>query len=201
MDYLRPTTGSISVLGQDPQRDVVDVHTRVGILPDRYSLYDDLTARQHLELVINTKRASDSPAVLLERVGLDDVDEQSVGTFSQGMEQRLALAMALVGEPDLLILDEPFTGLDPHGVRTVRELVHEENNRGAAVFFSSHVLGQVEFVCDRIGILHEGRLVAEGTIDSLRAETNVGADAPVEEIFVSVTDGPVLTDEPASETA
>ncbi|MFC6875443.1 ABC transporter ATP-binding protein [Halobellus marinus] len=200
MDYLRPTTGSISVLGQDPQRDVVDVHSRVGILPDRYSLYDGLTARQHLELVIDTKRVSDSPEVLLDRVGLEDVDGQSVGTFSQGMEQRLALAMALVGDPDLLVLDEPFTGLDPHGVRTVREIVHEENDRGAAVFFSSHVLGQVEFVCDRIGILHEGRLVAEGTIDSLRADTNVGADAPVEEIFVSVTNGPVLTDEPSSET-
>ncbi|MFD1687606.1 ABC transporter ATP-binding protein [Halobellus litoreus] len=200
MDYLRPTTGSISVLGQDPQRDVVDVHSRIGILPDRYSLYGGLTARQHLELVLDTKRVSDSPAELLDRVGLDAVDGQSVGTFSQGMEQRLALAMALVGDPDLLVLDEPFTGLDPHGVRTVREIVHEENDRGAAIFFSSHVLGQVELVCDRVGILHEGRLVAEGTIDSLRAETTVGSDATVEEIFVAVTDGPELSDESSTET-
>ena len=200
MDYIRPTTGSISVLGQDPQRDVIDVHSRVGILPDRYSLYDRLSARQHLELVIDTKRVSESPAALLDRVGLDDVDGQSVGTFSQGMEQRLALAMALVGDPDLLVLDEPFTGLDPHGVRTVREIVHEENDRGAAVFFSSHVLGQVELVCDRIGILHEGRRVVEGTIDSLRAETAVGSDATVEEIFVAVTGGSGLSDEPSSET-
>ncbi|SDY80708.1 ABC transporter ATP-binding protein [Halopenitus persicus] len=200
MDYIRPTTGSISVLGQDPQRDVIDVHSRVGILPDRYSLYDRLSARQHLELVIDTKRVSESPAALLDRVGLNDVDGQSVGTFSQGMEQRLALAMALVGDPDLLVLDEPFTGLDPHGVRTVREIVHEENDRGAAVFFSSHVLGQVELVCDRIGILHEGRRVVEGTIDSLRAETPVGSDATVEEIFVAVTGGSGQSDEPSSET-
>lgn len=151
-------------------------------------------------MVIDTKRVSESPAALLDRVGLDDVDGQSVGTFSQGMEQRLALAMALVGDPDLLVLDEPFTGLDPHGVRTVREIVHEENDRGAAVFFSSHVLGQVEFVCDRIGILHEGRRVIEGTINSLRTETPVGSDTTVEEIFVAVTGGSGLSDEPSSET-
>jgi ABC-2 type transport system ATP-binding protein len=188
MDYLRPSSGRVRVLGRDPQSDVVDVHDRLGILPDRYSLYDDLTACQHLTFVIDTKRADDSPEMLLSRVGLDDAIDQSVATFSQGMEQRLALAMALVGEPELLVLDEPFTGLDPHGVRTVREIVHAENDRGAAVFFSSHVLGQVELVCDRIGILHEGRLVAEGLIDELRTETGVGSDGTVEEVFVSVTD-------------
>jgi ABC-2 type transport system ATP-binding protein len=189
MDYIRPSSGRVRVLDRDPQSDVVDVHDRLGILPDRYSLYDDLTARQHLRFVIDTKRAGDSPETLLERVGLEDAVDQSVTTFSQGMEQRLALAMALVGEPELLVLDEPFTGLDPHGVRTVREIVHAENDRGAAVFFSSHVLGQVELVCDRIGILHEGRLVAEGSIEELRTETGVGPDGTVEEIFVSVTGG------------
>lgn len=195
MDYIRPTSGHIRVLDHDPQTDVVDVHDHLGILPDQYSLYDDLTARRHLEFVINTKEASDSPQRLLTRVGLDDAIDQTVGTFSQGMEQRLALAMALVDEPDLLILDEPFTGLDPHGVRTVREIVHKENDSGAAVFFSSHVLGQVELVCDRIGILDEGHLVAEGSIDELRTETGVGPDETIEEIFVSVTGRSVSAEE------
>lgn len=195
MDYIRPTSGHIRVLDHDPQTDVVDAHGRLGILPDQYSLYDDLTARRHLEFVINTKTASDSPEKLLTRIGLDDAIDQTVGTFSQGMEQRLALAMALVDEPDLLILDEPFTGLDPYGVRTVREIVHKENDSGATVFFSSHVLGQVELVCDRIGILDEGRLVAEGSIDELRTETGVGPDETIEEIFVSVTDRSVSAEE------
>jgi ABC-2 type transport system ATP-binding protein len=195
MDYVRPTAGTARVLGADPQADVVEIHDRLGILPDRYSLYDGHTARQHLVLVSNTKRADDSPEQLLDRVGLGDAIDQDVATFSQGMEQRLALAMALVGDPDLLILDEPFTGLDPHGVRTVREIVHEENDRGAAVFFSSHVLGQVELVCDRVGILHRGRLVAEGTVDDLRTSADVEPDASVEEIFVSITDEAVTADE------
>jgi ABC-2 type transport system ATP-binding protein len=187
LDYVRPTSGRVRVLGHDPQRDVVDVHERIGVLPDRYSLYTDLTARQHLEFVIDTKGASDDPEALLSRVGLSDAIDQQSATFSQGMEQRLALAMALVGTPDLLVLDEPFTGLDPHGVRTVREIVHEENERGAAVFFSSHVLGQVEVVCDRVGIIHRGSLIASGTLEELLKRADGDADASIESIFVSLT--------------
>lgn len=101
------------------------------------------------------------------------------------MKQRLALAMALVGEPSLLVLDEPFSGLDPLGVRSVRNIIDEAIERGATVFFSSHVLGQIELVCDRIGILHDGQLLAEGTIDELRNGTAVQSDSSVEDIYVS----------------
>ena len=90
------------------------------------------------------------------------------------MAQRLMLAMALVGEPDLLILDEPSTGLDPNGAREMREIVREENDRGATVFFSSHVLGQVEAVCDRVGILRAGQMVAVDTVSGLRDSVGGG---------------------------
>jgi ABC-2 type transport system ATP-binding protein len=175
MDYVYPTTGEIRILGLDPHQDLVDVHQRVGILPDRFSVYDQLTGRQHLNYIIDSKSAGENPTDLLSRVGLADAATQQAGNYSRGMQQRLALAMALVGEPDLLILDEPFTGLDPHGARAIRELVEEENERGATVFFSSHVLGQVELVCDRVGILNEGQLIAEGNIGDLRLETGVKA--------------------------
>ncbi|GGL66698.1 ABC transporter ATP-binding protein [Halocalculus aciditolerans] len=190
MDYLRPTSGSMQVLGLDPQQDVVDLHGRVGVLPDRFSLYEDLTGRRHLEFVIDTKHATNDPESVLERVGLADAIDREAGEYSQGMGQRLALAMALVGGPDLLVLDEPFTGLDPHGVRRVREIVHEEHDRGATVFFSSHVLGQVELVCDRVGILHHGRLVTEGSLDELRSAVDLEADASMEDVFVAYTDTP-----------
>lgn len=175
MDYVYPTAGEIRILGLDPHQDLVDVHQRVGILPDRFSVYDQLTGRQHLSYIIDSKSADENPIDLLSRVGLSDAANQRAGDYSRGMQQRLALAMALVGEPELLILDEPFTGLDPHGARAIRKLVEEENERGATVFFSSHVLGQVELVCDRIGILNEGQLIAEGHIGDLRMETGVGA--------------------------
>jgi ABC-2 type transport system ATP-binding protein len=103
------------------------------------------------------------------------------------MAQRLALAMALVGAPDLLVLDEPFGGLDPHGVRRVREIVATERDRGATVLFSSHVLGQVDLVCDRVGVLHEGALVAEGTPAELRARADAPGDATMEDVFVELT--------------
>lgn len=188
LDYLRPTSGTVRIFGMDPREEPIEVHTRIGILPDRFGLYEDRSARQHVEFVAETKRVADDPEGLLERVGLADAIDADTAEFSKGMEQRLALAMALVGEPELLVLDEPFTGLDPHGVRRVREIVHEENNRGATVFFSSHVLGQVELVCDRIGILHEGRLVAEGSVDELRDAAGVGDDVVMEDVFVELTD-------------
>ena len=173
MDYVRPTAGTARILGYDPRDDVVEIHQRVGILPDRFSVYERLTGRRHLNYVIDSKNASDTPEELLARVGLSDAIDRQAGTYSNGMQQRLGVAMALVGSPDLLILDEPFTGLDPHGARTIRNIVYEENDRGAAVFFSSHVLGQVELVCERIGILDDGNLIAEGRIDDLREQVAV----------------------------
>ena len=195
MNYIKPTDGTAQVLGHDPWNEVVACHQQVGILPDRFDTYDGLSARRHLRLVIDTKGADDEPKELLERLGLGDAVNQLAGEFSQGMEQRLALAMSLVGEPDLLILDEPFTGLDPHGVALVRDVVETESERGATVFFSSHVLGQVELVCDRVGILHQGRLVDEGDLADIRDRLDLGADATVEDVFVELTKESVRTGE------
>ncbi|SDY08660.1 ABC transporter ATP-binding protein [Halopenitus persicus] len=187
LNYIKPTSGTARVLGYDPWTDVVASHRRIGICPDRFGTYDGMSARQHLRLVIDTKDVDDDPDRLLERVGLADAATRPAGEFSQGMEQRLALAMSLAGEPDLLILDEPFTGLDPHGVALVRDVVDAESDRGATVFFSSHVLGQVEVVCDRVGILHHGRLVEEGSLAVFREQLDLSDDATIEDVFVELT--------------
>lgn len=187
LDYLRPTSGRVRILGRDPQTDLVEIHDRVGVLPDRFGLYENKSARQHVMFVIETKRANDDPEEVLERVGLEDAVDEKVDGFSHGMEQRLALAMALVGDPELLILDEPFSGLDPNGVRRLRDIVHEEHKRGATVFFSSHVLGQVELVCDRVGVLHEGQIVAEGTLEELQNQTGLPETTTMENVFVELT--------------
>ncbi|WP_458208406.1 ATP-binding cassette domain-containing protein [Haladaptatus sp. NG-SE-30] len=168
LDFIRPTSGTVSVLGHDAQEESVAVRDRTGVLPEGFSVYERLTGRQHVEFAIESKETTDDPDALLERVGILDAADRKAGEYSKGMAQRLALAMALVGEPDLLILDEPSTGLDPKGAREMREIVREERDRGATVFFSSHILGQVEAVCDRVGILREGELVAEDSIEGLR---------------------------------
>jgi ABC-2 type transport system ATP-binding protein len=127
-----------------------------------------MTGRQHLSFTIEAKGATDDPDELLARVGLDDAGDRPASAYSKGMSQRLMLAMALAGSPELLILDEPTTGLDPNGARQMREIITAERERGATVFFSSHILEQVEAVCDRVGILAGGSIVTVDTIDGLR---------------------------------
>jgi ABC-2 type transport system ATP-binding protein len=172
LDFVRPTGGEVRVLGRDVHEESVAVRERIGVLPEGFSVYDRLTGRQHLEFAIESKEADADPDALLERVGLSGDGDRKAGGYSKGMAQRLVLGMALVGEPDLLILDEPSTGLDPNGARQMRDIVREEAERGATVFFSSHILGQVEAVCDRVGILRGGELVAEDSIEGLREATS-----------------------------
>ncbi|MFC6953990.1 ABC transporter ATP-binding protein [Halorubellus litoreus] len=168
LDFVRPTSGEVRVLGHDPRTESVAVRDRIGILPEGYALYDRRTARQHVAFAVELEDADDDPDAVLDRVGLADDADRPVGGFSKGMRQRLALGMALVDDPDLLVLDEPSAGLDPSGIRELRDIIRTEADRGATVFFSSHVLEQVEAVCDRVGILREGELATVDTIDNLR---------------------------------
>ena len=174
LDFVRPTAGDVTVLGHDAQDDGELVRQKIGVLPDAYHVYDRLTGRQHVEFACEMKGSTQDPIALLERTGVAEAADRKAGGFSKGMRQRLVLAMALVGEPELLILDEPSTGLDPNGAREMREIITAENERGATVFFSSHIMEQVEAVCDRVGIINQGSLVAENSIDGLRNATETG---------------------------
>ncbi|MFC7215739.1 ATP-binding cassette domain-containing protein [Saliphagus sp. GCM10025334] len=168
LGFTPPTSGTATVLGHDIVDESLAIRQATGVLPEDFGMYDRLTARKHVQFAIDTKGASDDPDVLLERVGLEDAADRKAGGFSTGMKQRVALAMALVGEPDLLILDEPSSGLDPNGAREMRQIILEEVDRGATVFFSSHIMEQVEAICDRVGIMRDGQLVAEDTIETLK---------------------------------
>ena len=192
LDFARPTDGRAEVLDMDAQRHSQAVRRRTGVLPEGFETYGRLTGRQHVAFAADSKGTDDDPDEILERVGIADAADRKVGGYSKGMTQRLALGMALTGEPDLLILDEPSTGLDPNGAREMRELVREERDRGATVFFSSHILEQVEAVCDRIGILRDGELVAEDTVSGLREAAGTGqtlqvtVDRADEDVLASV---------------
>ncbi|MEZ3116764.1 ATP-binding cassette domain-containing protein [Halobaculum sp. MBLA0147] len=174
LDFVRPTQGTVEVLSHDAQREPTRVRERIGVLPEGYDVYDRLTGRKHVEFAIESKDVDADPDALLRRVGLDGDGDRKAGDYSKGMRQRLVLAMSLVGDPELLILDEPSTGLDPEGAKEMREIVREEAERGTTVFFSSHVLGQVETVCDRVGIMRDGQLVAEDSIEGLREAVGEG---------------------------
>lgn len=168
LDFVRPSGGEATVFGHDCQTESKRVREMTGVLPDGYDVYSRLTGRQHVDYRIDAEQVDEDPDAILERVGLADAADRKAGEYSKGMAQRLVLGMALVGDPELLILDEPSTGLDPNGTRELRRIVREESERGRTVFFSSHSLSQVEAVCDRVGILQDGELAAVDTVDGLR---------------------------------
>lgn len=165
---VRPTGGAATVLGR-PLGDR-ETRKRIGYLPELFRYQEWLDARDVLDvharlLGIPTKRRADAIATGLARVGLAPRARERVGTFSKGMQQRLGLAVALLGEPDLLLLDEPTSALDPVGRHDVRKIVEAERARGATVILNSHLLSEVERVCDRIAVVDCGRVVAQGGID------------------------------------
>ena len=187
LGFLEPTAGSVRVLGTDVTEHARSVRERIGLLPEGFDGVPNLSAREHVSVAIETKDADDDPDALLERVGLDPDDaRRPADDYSTGMHRRMALAVALVGDPDLIVLDEPSAGLDPNGVKLVRRIVREEADRGATVFFSSHILDEVERVCDRVAILQDGALSAVNSVENLRSDLGMGA--VVEATVDGVTD-------------
>ena len=167
---LRPTAGSIAVLGMSPGEDRDRLQRRIGYLPGNFAPYPDLTVRQFLAY-LGSLRGGVSPTVvedLATRLGLSM--EPRIGTLSHGNRQKVGLVQAFMHEPELLVLDEPTTGLDPLVQREFASLVHEVRDRGRTVFLSSHVLSEVEALADTVGILREGRLVAVQSVEALRAQ-------------------------------
>ena len=181
LGLTEPSKGEARVMGLDPAREPRLVKRRVGYLPDAVGFYGGLTGRENLRYTARLnglRRAEAENAIgdVLVQVGLEDRADDRVETYSRGMKQRLGIADALVKSPDVLILDEPTTAIDPLGVVEIldllRALVHD---RGLAILLSSHLLNQVQSVCDRIGIFAAGRLVGQGTVDELAATFGDGA--------------------------
>jgi len=168
-----PTSGEASVMGLDPAWEPREVKRRVGYLPDAVGFYGGMTGRQNLRYTarLNGLHKVEAEAAIdevLDQVGLSSRADDTVETYSRGMRQRLGIADALVKSPDLLILDEPTTSIDPLGVVEILDLLRKlTDDRGIAILLSSHLLSQVQSVCDRIGIFVAGRLVGIGTVEEL----------------------------------
>jgi ABC-2 type transport system ATP-binding protein len=167
---MRASSGKAMVLG-NPAGDV-KTHSLIGFLPESPYFYDYLTAEEFLGFY--GRLAGLSHAILSQRitdmlqvVGLGEARTRQLRKFSKGMLQRIGLAQALIHDPELVILDEPMSGLDPIGRKQVRDVILSLRERGKTVFFSSHILPDVEMICDRVGIIRKGQLLAEGTVDEL----------------------------------
>jgi ABC-2 type transport system ATP-binding protein len=189
---LAPSSGGIRILGEDigdPDR-AREVRRRVGVVPEHLALFDNLTAREYLTFVgrmylLPKNTIRERSQELLCMMGLENEDKKLAMEFSHGMKKKLALAAALLPNPSLLFLDEPFEGVDAVSSRVLRDVLKRCVERGATVFLTSHVLDIVERLCSAVGIIHKGRLVYEGSMEDIRR------DGSLEERFLSVvgTDG------------
>src|SRR5256885_4488344 len=170
-----PTRGQTKIFGRDSS--LVESRAAVGFLPENPYFYKFLTGEEPLRFFgklcrLNGSRLKSRVHELLELVGLTNARQQRLSTYSKGMLQRIGLAQALINEPQLLVLDEPTAGVDPAGSRDIRNLILDLKGRGITVLISSHLLAQAQEICDRVGILNQGRLVREGGLDELIAIEN-----------------------------
>jgi ABC-2 type transport system ATP-binding protein len=180
LGLTEPTAGSIQVLGLDPMRQPLSVKARVGYLPDQIGFYDGLTARENLVYIakLNGLRRDDARARIeaaLAQMGIAAVADKRVGTFSRGMRQRLGLVEILLKQPELIIMDEPTLGLDPEAAREFLQIIQRLKGEGITVLLSSHLLHQVQAVCDRVGLFYRGRLALEGAVGDLARNVLGGA--------------------------
>ncbi len=186
---LRPTSGSMRILGLDPIADPVEVKRRVGVMPEDLALFERLTGAETLAFVgqvhgLGAPTLKSRSAELLEMMELEGAADDLVADYSHGMRKKIALAAALLPAPRLLFLDEPFEGIDAVASRQIKDLLLAFVGRGGTVFLTSHILEIVERLSDHIGVIHRGRMVAQGAIAELRA--GAGGGKTLEEIFLEL---------------
>jgi ABC-2 type transport system ATP-binding protein len=170
IDLIRPTRGSARIFGLDVQKHSVEIRKRIGNLPGDVALYEHLTGDDFLNLMssLHGNHSEKRKQTLAKRLDLDL--SRRIKTYSKGMKQKVAIIQAMMNDPELLILDEPTSGLDPLVQREFYDLLKREQSRGKTIFFSSHILPEVERVCDRVGLLRDGVLVDVESIDNLKSK-------------------------------
>lgn len=189
---LRPTAGNVWVGGVDVWSEPLKARALMGVLPEYLNLYERLSGREFITFAgqmygvpsADVRRRTEE---LLHVLGLTGDAEKLIVDYSVGMRKKVALAAAILHRPQVLFLDEPFEGIDPVSSRVIRDILHELTQRGTTIFFSSHIMEVVERLCTRVGIINQGMLVAEGTIQELRERASGdNKDATLEDIFLNV---------------
>jgi ABC-2 type transport system ATP-binding protein len=179
LGIVKPSSGRVLLFNQALHDNYFELKYRVGILAENQYFHDDMTAREYLHFFANLYRLEkmeERIVSLLERVELRQFGDVRARDFSRGMQQKLGLIRTLLHNPELLILDEPVSALDPTGVRRIRQLLQEQNEQGKTLFISSHILSEVERLAHRVGIMHRGQLVAEDSLDNLRQKLRQQVD-------------------------
>jgi ABC-2 type transport system ATP-binding protein len=189
---LQPSSGTVQVAGYDVQSQALQAKAASGYVPDTPNLYPKLSGRELLRFVgdlyeVDPQQVQRRSEEFLKLFELEQAGDDAIDSYSHGMQQKTALAAALIHDPRVLVLDEPTVGLDPRSARLIKDLLRQMADRGAAIFLSTHILEIAERMCDRIGIINKGELIAIGTMDELRAMGK--GEASLEDIFLGLTGG------------
>lgn len=187
---LEPSSGEAIVAGCDARRNVVELRRKIGYLPENVRLYDALSTRENLRFFAALSEIDDAHErveEVMDFLGIRDLADRRLSTFSKGMRQRVGLAQAIVHRPAVLFLDEPTSGLDPMGVRKLREVIEKLNADGMTIFMNTHLLSEVARGCSSIGVLSHGRLVFHDRIEAVSAR--YGDEAALEELYLDVVPG------------
>lgn len=187
---MKPTSGRARVAGYDVQAEPLEVRRRLAYVPDFPFLYDKLTPWEFFRFTgqlfqMDAGRIQSEGEQLVDHFNLSSFVHKPIEGLSHGTRQRVAIVSALLHNPEVFVIDEPMVGLDPHHARVVKDILKERSRAGMTVFVSTHQLSLAEEMADRIGILHQGRLIALGTRDDLRRQS--GADGPLEDTFLALT--------------
>src|SRR5947208_4583601 len=183
---IPPSSGEIELLGMPMPQEALEIKKRIGLVPDESLLFDRLTGTEFLEFVgrmygLARPVARERSRALMALFELDDNRKKLIAEYSKGMRKRVAMAASLIHHPELFLMDEPFEGVDAVGARLMKDILLDQVRHGATIFLTSHVLEVVERLCDRVAIIHEGRIVTEGTMAELRAGSET-----LEDVFVRV---------------
>ena len=189
---LAPTSGTVAICGIDMEENPEKAKSKIGFIPDRPYLYEKLTGMEFLRFTADLYGV-DEDAFLgkarekLEMFSLTDWSDELIESYSHGMKQRLVMAAALLHDPEVIIVDEPMVGLDPVAINMVKDLFQRLAKQGVTVFMSTHTLKVAEDVCDRIGIIHKGSLIALGTTEDLKRDAHA-VEADLEQVFIRLTE-------------
>jgi ABC-2 type transport system ATP-binding protein len=191
LGLVQPDSGTLSVLGIDVKKDPVAVKRLVGYVPESPRLYEFLTGIEYLDFIgdvygMQTEAKKARINEYLKALELEGREGDMISSYSEGMKQKVALISAFMYKPKLLILDEPLSGLDPRSARIVKDFLHELKAQGVTTMMSTHVLEIAQALCDRIGIMYHGKLLALGTMDELREMAKL-PDSALEDIFLKLT--------------
>ena len=188
---MESTSGSVTVEGFDPIKQPIEVKSRIGYVAEKPILYDSLSSRDFLEFVASIRKIEENAASrivtqLAEAFGMEKYFDAPIATLSMGMKQKVALIASLVHQPPVLLLDEPLSGLDAKSSRIVKDLLWLHTKKGGAVLFCTHIMEVAEHLCTRIGIIYQGKIVAEGTLDQLKIKTG-SKNETLEDLFLKLT--------------